>query len=104
MQEKSSEKVFCCGRPIFERTVVRLGSDKEFTILANRASARNKYIQSAQLNGKPLNRPWFGQSDIADGCTLVLQMGDRPNRGWRSSRQDAPHSIGYGVKNAGDVH
>lgn len=96
--------VFEIGSPLFAKTVVRLGGGKEFTILANRASARNKYIQSAQLNGKPLVKPWFSQSDIANGGTLILQMGDHPNRAWGSTPQDAPPSMSEDTGEAGSVH
>lgn len=64
-----------------------------FTIVANGVSARNKYIQFALLNGKPLNRPWFSHADIANGGTLVLEMSDRPNREWGSAPNDAPPSM-----------
>ena len=85
--------VYEIGSPIFEKSVVRLKNGKSFTILANRVSKRNKYIQSAQLSGKPLNAPWFRHSDIANGATLVLEMGDKPNPGWGSSPRDAPPSM-----------
>jgi predicted alpha-1,2-mannosidase len=96
--------VFEIGSPIFEKTVVRLGNGKEFTILANHVSARSKYIQSAQLNGTPLDRPWFSQSDIASGGTLVLEMGDRPNFAWGSTPQDAPPSMSDDDKDAYVMH
>lgn len=85
--------VYEIGSPIFEKSIIRLKNGKSFTILANRVSPRNKYIQSAQLNGKPLNTAWFRHSDIANGATLVLEMGDEPNLGWGSSPQDAPPSM-----------
>jgi putative alpha-1,2-mannosidase len=72
---------------------VHLGNGKEFAIVARHVSSRNKYIQSAELNGKPLERPWFRHSDIANGGTLVLEMGDQPNMGWGSSANDAPPSM-----------
>lgn len=81
------------GSPIFEKSVIRLGNGKDFTIVANHVSARNKYIQSAQLNGQPLQRAWFRHSEIANGGTLVLEMGDRPNPAWGSAPQDAPPSM-----------
>ena len=85
--------VYEIGSPIFERTTLRMGNGKLFTIVANHVSARNKYIQSAQLNSKPLNRPWFHHSDITDGGTLVLEMADHPNLQWGSAPQDAPPSM-----------
>jgi predicted alpha-1,2-mannosidase len=81
------------GSPIFERTTIRLGNGKLFKIEAHHVSAQNKYIQSAQLNGKPLDRAWFRHADIADGGTLVLEMGPRPNVAWGSAPKDAPPSM-----------
>ena len=85
--------VYEIGSPIFAKSTIRMGNGKEFTILANHVSARNKYIQSAQLNGKPLNRPWFQQSDIANGGILSLEMADRPNTHWGSAPEDVPPSM-----------
>ena len=80
------------GSPIFAKTDIRLGNGKLFTIVANHVSDRNKYIQSAQLNGKLLDKPWFPHSAIANGGSLVLEMGDSPNTKWGSDQKDAPPS------------
>jgi predicted alpha-1,2-mannosidase len=85
--------VYEIGSPIFDKSVIRLGNGKEFTVIANHVSGRNKYIQSAQLNGQILNRPWFRHSEIADGGTLELEMGDRSNLSWGSAPKDAPPSM-----------
>jgi predicted alpha-1,2-mannosidase len=85
--------VYDIGSPIFDETRITLGNGKVFTIAARNVSAPNKYIQSATLNGKPLNRPWFTHADIANGGTLVLQMGPRPNTAWGSSPDAAPPSL-----------
>ncbi len=85
--------VYEIGSPIFEKTTIRLGEGKEFTIVADHVSAQNKYIQSAQLNGRPLNKPWFQQSDIANGGSLILEMTDKPNLQWGSAPEDAPPSM-----------
>ncbi|MHB1023398.1 MAG: glycoside hydrolase domain-containing protein, partial [Acidobacteriaceae bacterium] len=85
--------VYEIGSPIFSKTTIRMGQGKEFTIIANGVSARNKYIQSALLDGKPLNRAWFRQSEIANGGSLVLNMGDKPNTQWGSAPEDAPPSM-----------
>jgi predicted alpha-1,2-mannosidase len=85
--------VYEIGSPIFAKSVIRLGNEKLFTILANKVSARNKYIQSALLNGRPLDTAWFPHSAIANGGTLVLEMGDKPNMRWGSAPKDAPPSM-----------
>jgi predicted alpha-1,2-mannosidase len=85
--------VYEIGSPIFEKSVIHLADGKLFTVVAHHVSAQNKYIESAQLNGKPLNKPWFGQSDIANGGTLTLEMGDRPNMQWGSTPEAAPPTM-----------
>jgi predicted alpha-1,2-mannosidase len=85
--------VYEIGSPIFERSTIRMGNGKLFTIVANHVSARNKYIQSAHLNGKPLDQAWFRHADIADGGTLVLEMADHPNLQWGGAPQEAPPSM-----------
>lgn len=87
------EPYYVIGSPIFRRTTIHLSNGKAFTIIANGASVRNKYIQSATLNGKPLHKPWFTQGDIANGGILGLQMGPRPNRKWGAAPDDAPPSM-----------
>jgi predicted alpha-1,2-mannosidase len=85
--------VYEIGSPIFEKSVIRMDNSKEFTVIAHHVSAQNKYIQSAQLNGKPLQRAWFRHAEIANGGTLVLEMGNKPNTLWGSSPDDAPPSM-----------
>ncbi|MCL5035374.1 MAG: GH92 family glycosyl hydrolase [Bacteroidetes bacterium] len=84
---------YVIGTPIFRRTTIRLSNGKTFTIIAHNVSVRHKYIQSATLNGKPLDKPWFTQMDIENGGVLELQMGPRPNRKWGSADGDAPPSM-----------
>lgn len=71
--------VYLIGSPAFEKSVVHLKGEKDFVILAEGASEQNMYIQSATLNGKPLNVPWFKHSAIANGGTLHLKMGSSPS-------------------------
>jgi len=74
--------VYDIGSPIFDEVKLHLDNGKTFRIVARQVSAVNKYIQSAELNGKPLNKPWFEHKDLAGGGTLILEMGPRPNRSW----------------------
>jgi predicted alpha-1,2-mannosidase len=85
--------VYEIGSPIFAKTTIRMTNGMEFTIVADHVSAQNKYIQSAQLNGRPLNKPWFLHSDIANGGMLTLEMGPAPNPQWGSDPEDAPPSM-----------
>jgi putative alpha-1,2-mannosidase len=84
---------YIIGSPIFDRVRLRLGNGKVFEIVARNNSDRNKYIQSATLNGKPWTKPWFSHADIANGATLVLTMGPAPNKTWGADAADAPPSM-----------
>lgn len=88
-----SSSAYILGSPIFDEATIHLGNGKDFTILARNNSAKNLYIQSATLNGKPWNKPWFDHSDISAGGRLVLTMGPAPNKHWGSSPEDAPPSM-----------
>ena len=84
---------YAIGSPLFNKVTLRLGNGKDFVIVANNNSQKNVYIQSATLNGKPWNKPWFNQKDIANGATLVLNMGPTPNESWGSAPDAAPPSM-----------
>ena len=83
------------GSPFFAETVMDLGDGHTFTIVAKNHSAKNKYIQSATLNGEAWNKPWFSHADIAQGGRLELVMGERPNPQWGSDEEAAPPSFVY---------
>ena len=85
--------IWLIGSPIFSKSTIDLGDNKTFVIEAKNVSAQNKYVQSASLNGEPLNKPWFDHSDLVKGGTLVLNMGPRPNKQWGSSLDAIPPSM-----------
>lgn len=72
------------GSPLFPKVTIRLDGAKpgSFVIRANHVSDANMYIQSATLNGKPLDVPQFRQSDVIAGGSLVFEMGPEPNKKW----------------------
>ena len=87
---------YILGSPIFDKVTIRMGNGKDFAIIAQNNSEKNMYIQSAMLNGKPWNKPWFSHADIASGGSLVLNMGPLPNRKWGSTPDAAPPSMSEG--------
>lgn len=70
------------GSPVFNHVRITLSNGNIFEIKANNASAENKYIQSAKLNGKECNKPWFNHTDIENGGVLELEMGAKANKSW----------------------
>ncbi|GGN02450.1 alpha-1 2-mannosidase [Dyadobacter beijingensis] len=74
--------VYTIGSPVFEKVTIDLPNGKQFKVIAKDCSVTNKYIQSAKMNGKPLNVPTFTHEELANGGTLELEMGPLPNKGW----------------------
>ena len=74
---------YMIGSPLFTKMSMRLGNGKTFTVLANNSSATNLYIQSATLNGKPLDEPVLRYNQIIQGATLEFVMGPQPSK-WAS--------------------
>jgi predicted alpha-1,2-mannosidase len=68
--------------PVFSKVTISLPNGKKFTLIANKSSRTNKYIQSAKLNGKTLTTPWFSHDDLIKGGTIVLEMGETPGKIW----------------------
>lgn len=84
---------YILGSPLFNEATIHMGGGHDFTIVALHNSERNMYIQSATLNGKVWNKPWFSHADIVNGGKLVLTMGPEANRVWGSAPDDAPPSM-----------
>ncbi len=72
--------------PLFGKITVQLDPDyypgKTFTIEARNNSKKNIFIQSATLNGQPLNNVRIPFREIVAGGKLVLEMGPEPNKNW----------------------
>ena len=86
--------VYLIGSPLFTEASLRLDSryypGKVFTVKTRHNSARNIYVQSAWLNGQPLNRAWLRHAEVVAGGTLELDMGPAPNEQWGSAPAQLP--------------
>jgi len=85
----SVDPVYELSGPLFEKISIQLNQNyyegREFIIEAKNSSKVNRYIQSATLNGKELEKFWFKHSELVKGGKLVLHMGPEPNKEWASS-------------------
>ncbi len=93
----SVDPVYEIGSPVFEKVIIDLDTSyykgSKFVIEAKNTSDKNRYVQSAKLNGKKLDKPWFYHSQLVNGGKLVLKMGPEPNKKWGSAPEDAPPSL-----------
>jgi len=72
--------------PLFDSVIIRIdplyGRNKTFTITTCGNGPGPRYIQSATLNGHPLNRCWLDHKEIVAGGTLQLNLGTEPEKTW----------------------
>ncbi len=84
------EPIYEIGSPIFDKVTIKLNSKYypggKFVIETKDNSSKNRYIQSAVLNGKTWNNAWFYHDELVKGGSLILKMGDQPNKEWGSSQ------------------
>jgi predicted alpha-1,2-mannosidase len=79
---KPGVPLYTITSPLFSKVTIDLPNGRTFTLIANNSSRTNKYIQSAKLNGKALESPWFSHQDLINGGTIVLEMGETPGKIW----------------------
>lgn len=79
---------YMIGSPMYQQLSLTLADGKTFRVQANNNSAENVYIQSATLNGKPLNIPVITWEQIQAGGILHFVMGPKPSE-WGSKWRPA---------------
>ncbi|MBU2574352.1 MAG: GH92 family glycosyl hydrolase [Elusimicrobia bacterium] len=78
--------IYAIGAPQFPELTLNLTADgkpRKLEIIAKDLSEENKYVQSVELNGKPVTTPFLSHSDIIGGGSLVFTMGKAPNYDWK---------------------
>ena len=77
----AGQDIYLIGTPSFPRADILLSPGKTLRIIAKNLDPEhlNHYVQSASINGAPLNQSWFRHSQIANGGTLELTMGPAPS-------------------------
>lgn len=71
---------YVLGSPLVKEAAIRLPNGKSFAIEAVNNSPENQFIQSAELNGRPLNRHSINHAEITAGGRLSITMGPAPNK------------------------
>lgn len=77
------------GTPMFQKVMIHLPNGKNFVVEGKNVSAKNRYIQSASMNGNTLNNYWFSHTDLENGAKLVFEMGAQPSTWAKDPQKDA---------------
>jgi predicted alpha-1,2-mannosidase len=80
---------YMIGSPLYGRMSLRLASGRTFTVEAENNSALNMYIQSATIDGRPLDIPVVTWEQIQAGAMVRFVMGPHPSA-WGSRWRPAP--------------
>lgn len=101
--------VYVIGSPLFDKVTIQLDSQyakgRAFTVITHNTSPANIYIQSALLNGRPLNRAWIRHDEITAGGRLEFVMGPDPEKSWGSMPDQLPPSLTVaGKKSSTEKH
>ncbi|PTY08377.1 glycosyl hydrolase family 92 [Opitutaceae bacterium EW11] len=91
---------YAIGSPLFDRASIEVDGNKRFVVTALNQSPKNVYIQSATLNGAPLERCYLTHSEIVHGGELVVTLGEKPNLDWGAKPEASP---GVAVPDVGFV-
>jgi putative alpha-1,2-mannosidase len=67
-------------------------------VTAENNSAKNVYIQSVKLNGKPLTVPFITYEDIMAGAKLDLVMGPEPSKWAADWNPPVLPGVSHGLK------
>ncbi len=77
----AGQDIYLIGTPTFPEAEVQVAPGKTLRIVAKNLDSEhiNRFVQTATLNGAPLEQSWFRHEQIAGGGTLVLTMGSAPS-------------------------
>ena len=84
---------YVIGSPIFRKATITMEDGKQFIIESKNNNRKNIYIQSAELNGQPLDKNYITYGDIARGGHLSFQMDGVPNLQRNTTKAAAPYSL-----------
>lgn len=84
---------YILGSPLLEKVTLRLGNGRTLRIQTRRSSPSDQYIRSVTLNGNRSTRSWFHHHEIANGGTIVFEMGSEPDHDFGSRPADLPPSF-----------
>lgn len=85
----AGQNVYLISSPMFDKVTLNFEDGKKLVVTAKNASAKNIYVQSCALNGKPLDRCWLRHEELVFGGSLEFVMGARPSS-WATSGELPP--------------
>ncbi|MFG2886675.1 GH92 family glycosyl hydrolase [Streptomyces sp. NPDC048297] len=83
---------YAIGSPLFKKATVHLENGKDLVVRAPANSAKNVYVRSVTLNGRPWTSTSLSHRILSKGGVLTFTMGSEPSS-WGTGKNAAPVSI-----------
>jgi putative alpha-1,2-mannosidase len=84
---------YVIGRPFVDEATLHLPNGKSFKIVAENLSDANAYVQSVELNGKPLSRSFLRHEEVMQGGELRFVMSTMDKATWSTEKLESPYSM-----------
>lgn len=81
---------YVIGSPQFKEASMELPNGKTFTVRTEGKDASHIYIKKITLNGRPYAQSFITHDTLLQGGTLVITMGDKPNKSFGKSAKNRP--------------
>ena len=82
--------IYVLGTPVFDETSIKLENGNTFVIKANRKTQNSFYVNSVNLNGKPLLNSYISHGDIMKGGELLFELSETPNKVFGNDKKHRP--------------
>ena len=89
--ELPGSDILVLASPLHPRAVLHLAGG-DVTISAQGGAADAPYVQRLTVNGQGWTKPWLRFADLAQGGSLIFEVGSQPNFEWGAKATDAPPS------------
>ena len=92
-QENPSDGTLVFGSPRFEKMSVKVRGGNTLTIVAEKNSKKNIYIQRVYRNGQPWNKSYITYDELLKGGELKFVMGAKPNKKFGTAPASRPQAV-----------
>lgn len=84
---------YVIGSPLFKKVTIQLENGNTSVIQAKDNGKKNRFIQSASLNGRSISRNWIKHHELMKGIQLNFVMSEKPNKSRGIQQVDFPYSL-----------
>lgn len=89
---------YVLGAPLFTKATITFENGNKLVINAPENSDANRYIESMTFNGQEHTKNYIRHSEMQNGGTINIKMGNAPNKNRGVNPEDMPYSFSVNEK------